>query len=194
MFDDLDTRSEDFSWSLTQRLRDLRKSNTSDEIADELWRLLQNIEEEFPYLDVIRELCAERVRAGKHDELADLHALALSRFPTSLNGHIAYSEHLIWSDGEPNLALEISTKAVELAKQNNSLVRHALQGKARAAKKLGLFSVVEDTLREILATDQMDVRGDIQYEIDVVNDIPKGTVDDSLVREFQSRCKPRVTT
>ncbi len=194
MFDDLDTNSPDFRRALSLRMRDLRKSRASDEITRELWQLLQSIDDEFPFLDVIREIYYEHVRAGKHDAVADLHTLTLSRFPNSLNGHIAYSEYLIWSDGDLNLALELSTKAVELARQNKALIRHALQGKARAAKQLRLFSLFEDTLREILVADQVAVSGDIQYEIDVVEGIPEGAVDDRLVREFRSRCKPQAST
>ncbi len=188
MLEDLQTTSTEFCIDLTIRLRGLRVTQSSEEITSALWELLSKIDEEFAYLDVIRELCVEHTRMRKHDDIADLHALALSRFPTSLNAHLAYAEHLVWSETDPALALKLSNTAVDLARNKNTLVRHALQCKARAAKKLALYSLVEETLEQILLTDQMGIHGDIQYEADVIRGIPEGSVDPQVIEEFRSRC------
>ena len=102
--------------------------------------------------------------------------------------HIHYSGGS--TDGQLNEkeALETMDHAIAVAERfGGTQLRHCLGDRARIAKALGRWDVVEDSIRRILAIP--DGRGvpDTAVQIDFLRKIPAGAVDPELIERLRSK-------
>jgi tetratricopeptide (TPR) repeat protein len=176
---------------IENQLKTIRDTSGTDATIAFLNDLLDKTDKKEARLELLSLLGMEYTRANKLDAVTAAYEQAVEEYPDDLNSLISLSEHIIWSDGNFERALTVSSRAVQLAKERHTLVRHALQNKARAAKKLGRYNLLEDILKELLRNEYPTIRGDIRFESDVVQDIPNGTVDANVIRKFLEKTRKK---
>jgi tetratricopeptide (TPR) repeat protein len=102
--------------------------------------------------------------------------------------HLRYGSDSTSGEPDTKMALETIDHAVAVAERTGGTgLRHCLSDRARIAKAIERWDVVEDTIRRILAIP--DGRGvpDTAVEIDFLRRIPVGAVDSDLIERLRSK-------
>jgi hypothetical protein len=127
--------------------------------------------------------------AAEAVQLADIAANPDEPMPLiSLAGQKLYHEE------EPDAALPIIDRAIEVAMRAGIFRRHALATKARIALALNDYAAVEDVLRRIMALTFTRGNEDIGAERDFFDRLPPGAIDGEVARAYEEYCGARGRT
>jgi hypothetical protein len=90
---------------------------------------------------------------------------------------------------QPEAALELINRALEVAYRTGEHRRFALGDKARIALKLKRYDIVEAVLKEIMQLDVDPEVPDIGRERDFFDRIPPGSIDPEVARQYDEYCQ-----
>jgi hypothetical protein len=89
---------------------------------------------------------------------------------------------------QPEEALQLINRALELAYRSGEFRRQALGDKARIALKLERYDIVESALRKIMQLKVDPEVPDIGRECDFFDRIPPGSIDAEVARQYDEYC------
>ena len=174
---------------LKEKLLTLRKEGGPSAAIAFLEQHLSSVNDKDSRIEVLGLLRMEYARTNQPKKVAATFEQAVIEYPEDLNALIALGEHIVWLGGDLQRALDVSDRAVSVARKEECLVRHALQIKARAAKKLGRFDIFRTVLEELVRNEYPST-SDIGFEVDVVEGVPAGAVPEELVESFREYAEP----
>jgi hypothetical protein len=179
--------------------------------AAEIHRWHQEWQQSQPDTDIIPVL-EDRIRRETHPSrlhglryfLADAHrdrgnyaaseAVFLADFeadPAKPTPLIFLAGQKLYYEKQPEAAMPVIDRAVEVALRSGTFRRHALGVKARIALALDRHDVVEDVLRQIMALAFTRGNADIGAERDFLDRLPPGSIDADVARAYDAYCRER---
>jgi hypothetical protein len=179
--------------------------------AAEIHRWHQEWQQSQPDTDIIPAL-EDRIRRETHPLrlhglryfLADAHrdrgnyaaseAVFLADFeadPAEPMPLIFLAGQKLYYEEQPEAAMPVIDRAVEVALRSGTFRRHALGVKARIALALDRHDVVEDVLRQIMALAFTRGNADIGAERDFLDRLPPGSIDPGVARAYDEYCRER---
>ena len=124
--------------------------------------------------DYVAAEAIERLLADKHpDDLLPLNSLAFNK--CSLQD-------------QPEEAMPIINRALEVARRTGTLQRYTLDNKARIALDLKRYDIVEDVLKEIMELKIDPELPDIGRERDFFDRLPPDSIDPEVARQYNEYC------
>jgi hypothetical protein len=97
----------------------------------------------------------------------------------------------LYYEEQPETAMPVIDRAVEVALRSGTFRRHALGVKARIALELNRHYVVEDVLRQIMALAFTRGNPDVGAERDILDRLPPGSIDPDVARAYDEYCRER---
>ena len=97
----------------------------------------------------------------------------------------------LYYEEQPEAAMPVIDRAVEVALRSGTFRRHALGVKARIALELDRHDVVEDVLSRIMALAFTRGNADINAERDFLDRLPPGSIDADVARAYDEYCRER---
>lgn len=179
--------------ALKRRLESLRaeykQSRLEDQIPPsiELLRMLRSEatnDSEFIVLTTLLE--SECSRFGLFEERESLARQMTELFPEKPMPWIVLAEFLLHAKEDAAEARQVVEIAVEKATDKAQYVRHAYNTRARVARRLGDFPLLEDTLKKLSTYKPRPGSRDIGYETDFLVDLPPGSVSEEVLRRYES--------
>jgi hypothetical protein len=183
----------------------VRRRNRTDEIYrwHEEWRqnepeidIIPAIEERVQTethplrLHALRYLLAEEHR--EHGDYAGAEAAFLADFdanPDDPMPLILLASQKLDDQNQPEAAMRVIDRAVEVALRAGMWRRQALGLKARTALALGRHAVVEDALRRIVQLTFTRGNLDAGAERDFFDALPPGSIDGDVARTYDAYCR-----
>jgi Protein of unknown function len=107
---------------------------------------------------------------------------------------ISLADQKLFYEENPQAALPIIDRAIEVAMRAGTFRRHALATKARIALALNDHAAVEDVLRRIMALTFTRGNADIGTERDFFDGLPPGSIDPDVARAYEEYCRARGKT
>ena len=114
-------------------------------------------------------------------QLADRHP----DDPSPLNS-VATNKHSL--QDQPEEAMEVIDRALEVARRTGTLRRYTLGNKARIALDLKRYDIVENVLKEIMALNIDPALPDIGRERDFFDRLPPDSIDPDVARQYNEYC------
>jgi hypothetical protein len=210
------TRRRILSWFLANYFADLGKRDTADAIRQrdsigdiyswhDEWRetdaepdIVSALKERIGHeahpdrLKTFRSLLAQEYRERGDFEAAESVLLAsLEADPESPRPLISLANQKLDSQEQPEAAMRVIDRAVEIAMASGLFRREALGVKARIALEQNAYPVVEDVLRQIMALTFTRGHLDIGAERDFFDRLPAGSIDPSMARAYDAYCRER---
>jgi hypothetical protein len=143
-------------------------------------------------LQALRYLLASAHRTGGN--YAALEATYLADFqadPDNPQPLIFLASQKLYNEEQPEAAMPIIDRAVEVALRVGMWRRHALGQKARVALALDCPAVVEEVLRQLLALTFTRGNADCGVERDFLDRLPPGSIDGDVARAYDEYCRER---
>jgi hypothetical protein len=143
-------------------------------------------------LHTLRYLLAEahcsrgNYAASEATYLADFAANADNPQPL-----IFLSIQKLYDEEQPEAALPIIDRAVEVALRVGMWRRHALGEKARIALALDRPDIVEEVLRQLLSLTFTPGNADCGVERDFLDRLPPGSIDAAVAQAYEDHCRKR---
>lgn len=104
------------------------------------------------------------------------------------NWHVCHGADGTVNKPDGERALQVIDHAIAVAERTGGAwLRHCLNDRARIAKRVGNWSVLEDTIRRILAIPDGRNVPDTAIEVDFLRHIPPGAVDPDLVERLLAK-------
>jgi Protein of unknown function len=97
----------------------------------------------------------------------------------------------LYYEEQPEAAMPVIDRAIEVALRSGTFRRHALSVKARIALALDRHDVVEDVLRQIMALAFTRGNADINAERDFLDRLTPGSIDADVARAYDAYCRER---
>ncbi|HEX4552746.1 MAG TPA: DUF3658 domain-containing protein [Xanthobacteraceae bacterium] len=184
----------------------LRRRQVCDDIISWHQEWWQN-----PPVDIIHVL-EDRIRRETHPSrlhllryfLADAHrdrgnyaaseATYLADFeanPDNPQPLIFLSSQKLYYEEQPEAAMPIIDRAVEVALRTGMWRRHALGQKARVALALDRPDIVEEVLRQLLSLTFTPGNADCGVERDFLDRLPPGSIDAGVTQAYDDHCRKR---
>jgi len=104
---------------------------------------------------------------------------------------ISLAEHKLLVQKQPEAAMPIIDRAIEVAFRSGIFRRHALATKARIALDLAQYHVVEEILRQIMQLEFGRGNADIGVERDFYDRLPPGSIDADVARQYDAFCRAK---
>ena len=122
-------------------------------------------------------------------QLADRHPDS----PSPLN---SVATNKLYFLNQPQDAMEVIDRALEVARRTGTLRRYTLGNKARIALDLKRYDIVEDVLKEIMELKIDPELPDIGRERDFFDRLPPDSINPDIARQYNEYClavglKPR---
>jgi hypothetical protein len=146
-------------------------------------------------LDILR-FCL-RSEHQRHGDFAAAEALLLADIaarPDEPMPLIFLAEQKLYYEEDPEAALPIIDRAIEVAMRAGMFRRHALATKARVALELKDYPAVEDVLRRIMALTFTPGNADIGVERDIFDRLPPDAIDPEVARAYDDYCSGKTRT
>jgi len=102
---------------------------------------------------------------------------------------ISLAAHKQYAEQQPEAAMPIIDRAIDVAFSSGTFRRHALAVKARIALELKQYPIVEDMLRQILQLKFGRGNADIGVERDILDRLPPGSIDAEVARQYDEFCR-----
>lgn len=134
-------------------------------------------------IDIYLLLRDECLRAG-HKQLEINYAKRCAEESAEPLPWINLADLLATEEETSTDAVVAATKAVDLARQKNRFIRHALCSLGRALWKNAQYSEVPRVLEELLADVGNEREEDGPFDFDFVVGLPKGIISDSLRQQY----------
>jgi len=100
------------------------------------------------------------------------------------------TQKLQWEE-QPEAAMPVIERAVEVALRVGMWRRHALGEKARVALALDRPAIVEDVLRQLMGLTFTRGNADCGVERDFLDRLPPGSIDADVARAYDEYCRER---
>src|SRR3981189_3208745 len=97
----------------------------------------------------------------------------------------------LYYEEQPEAAMPVIDRAVEVALRSGTFRRHALGVKARIALAPDRHDVVEDVLRQLLVLTFTRGNADCGVERDFLDRLPPGSIDGDVARAYDEYCRER---
>ncbi len=105
-------------------------------------------------------------------------------FPEAPMPHIILASQLHWTMEDLDAAAEEIESAIEKAQADGNFLRHALNTRARIARAREDYSLLEETLKAIMAYRPPPQSQDIGVEKDFLTNLPDGVVSQDVVADY----------
>jgi tetratricopeptide (TPR) repeat protein len=135
------------------------------------------------------------ILAGEHRFCGDYgasEAILLRMFDDDPNDPLPLvslaGQKLYWEE-QPEAAMPVIDRAIEVAYRSGDFRRHALATKARIALALKQYGVVEDVMRKILQLTISPDCVDIGRERDILTRLPPGSIDPEVAHQYDEYCR-----
>ena len=139
--------------------------------------------------DLAGLLCMEFTRYNMHSDATRTLENLAREFSDDPVAWIGLAEHLIFGEEDYDRALTVSRIAIECARNAGRFVRDAYQNLARAARGIGDYDLLEDTLVSLLRIRTLSRRGDVVPEDDFIKDLPEGAIDPKVLNRYSKLVK-----
>ncbi len=176
---------------MRKRLKELRLVE-GEELPASIGYLLGLIEstaDEETRFELYGLLSNEYARLGMRAEATMAMENCAREFSQDPVSWIALAEHLIFIDNNYAAAKEVVQTAISKAKESGHFLRHAYNNLARVARNLEDYKLLEETLVTLTRIKTMPGRGDVAFEKDFLEGLPKGVVEPSILRKYLKNCK-----
>ncbi len=147
-------------------------------------RAKTEVESDFVMLTTLLE--SECSRFGLLDECEALGREMMKRFPKDPMPWISFAGFLLHTKEDLEEAKSTVEIAVEKAARRGQFVRHAYNTRARIARRLGDFALLEDTLKKLTNYAPKPGSEDIDFEDDFLVDLPSGSISEDILREYRA--------
>ncbi len=102
---------------------------------------------------------------------------------------ISLAESFLYAAEQPEMALPVIDRAIEVAFRSGNFRRNALGVTARIALALKRYDLVEEAMRLILPLKTARGHCDCGMEDDILERLPPGTIDEEVRREYSDLCR-----
>jgi tetratricopeptide (TPR) repeat protein len=109
-------------------------------------------------------------------------------FPNNPASWVGLAEHLVVANKSLDEAVVAAQKAIEVANEQNALVRYSLNAQARVARKICDYSLLEETIKKLIIYKPNNQ--DIGYERDFLINLPEGAINQNLLDEYERVTRP----
>jgi len=141
-------------------------------------------------ISALRHFMAEEYRdRGDYASSAAIYLDVFNDNPTEPMPLIILAGQKLNEEDQPDEAMRIIERAVDVALRSGTYRRHALGVKARIALRLGAYRVVEDVLRQITELKFTRGNADIGIERDFLDRLPPGSIDREVARRYDELCQ-----
>ena len=143
-------------------------------------------------LRILRNFLAEEHR--DRGEYGDSEALYLESFnmdPSEPMPLIVLAGQKLSDEDDPEAAMRIIDRAIEVAFRSGTYRRHALGVKARVALRLEDYHVVETVLRQIMKLKFARGNVDVGRERDFLDRLPSGSINPEVARQYDEYCRAK---
>jgi len=100
----------------------------------------------------------------------------------------------LYGEQEPEAAMPIIDRAIEVAMRTGVFRRHVLATKARIALELRSYEVIEEVMRRIMELTFTRGNADIGVERDILDRLPPASIDADVARAYEEYCAARGKT
>jgi hypothetical protein len=139
-------------------------------------------------------LASEHTERGNYAAAEAVHLADIASRPDESMPLISLAGQKLYYEENPQAALPIIDRAIELAMRTGMFRRHALATKARIALALNDHAAVQDVLRRIMALTFTRGNADIGTERDFFDRLPPGSIDPDVARAYEEYCRARGQT
>jgi hypothetical protein len=130
-------------------------------------------------------LDSECRRFGLIDECDSLGRQMIGRFPEEPMPWIVFAAFLLHTKKNAEEARSVIETGVEKAIRRGKFIRHAYSTRARIARALQDFDLLEDSLKRLLLHDPAIGAEDIALEGDFLINLPPGAISDSVLERYR---------
>lgn len=164
---------------------DLARSTATKYLKD----LLSSSKCEKDVITLERMLIGEYQRVADYDKAEPLLIRHANQKDKSVMSWISLAGFYLNYKVDLPKATDAAKKAVELARQDKHMLRHALQTYARVATKLKDSELLEKLIQEIIEYKPIPGIQDIDYEMDFMLEIPEGAISRSVYDAYKHICE-----
>ena len=165
-------------------LRELRRTHVDIDIIPAIEQRIKN-ESDAAKLRILNfALASEHKAVGNY---AAAEAIYLALFDEDQDEPMPLTllaEQKLYREQQPEVAMPIIDRAIEVAFRSGIFRRHALGVKARIALELKAYHVVEDVLRQIMQVKFQRGNADIGVERDIFDRLPAGAISADVARQY----------
>jgi hypothetical protein len=141
-------------------------------------------------LSALRLLLAEEHRdRGDYPAAQAVYLAGFAADPNQPPPLIAIARQKLEYEDQPEAAMGIIDRAIEVATREGIFRREALGVKARIALRLETYPVVEDVLRQIMHLTFTRGNIDEEAERDFLDRLPPGVIDADVARAYDEYCR-----
>jgi tetratricopeptide (TPR) repeat protein len=138
--------------------------------------------------DLYGMLAGEYGFHGDHGAAEGIHRRLSDKHPDDPLPLISLATNKLYYQEQPEDALQLINRALELAYRSGEFRRQALGDKARIALELKRYDIVEGVLREIMQLKVDPEVPDIGRERDFFDRLPPGSIDAEVARQYDEYC------
>lgn len=174
---------------LLSKLNELREEHDADgkpKSLTALLNVLDGLEGKKERYVVMSTLATEYVLLGMIDEAERSLQRLVTEFAEDTLAWITFAEYYLYTN--PNYPKAASTidHGVQVARRTGQFLRQAYNTRARIARKLGDYTLLEETLRALTEYKPPSGAHDVRYEEDFLKAIPEGVVDPHVVDKYRA--------
>jgi tetratricopeptide (TPR) repeat protein len=139
--------------------------------------------------DLYRMLAEEYSFHGNYAAAEAIHRRLADKHPDDPLPLISLASNKLSLQDQPEEAMELINRALEVAYRTGEHRRFALGDKARIALKLQNYNIVEAVLKEIMQLKIDPEVPDIGRERDFFDRLPPGGIDSDVARQYDEYCR-----
>ena len=183
--------SDEHVLALSERVRQLKSQRNDDcsEILRSELRGSNSFEEKAFIYDMLGK---ELQSLGRFDEAEAAIRDRIALQPELPEGWINLALHFHHYAAEHQKALAAIAKALEKAEQSGSFFRQAHLERIRIALELRAYSMIEESLVELVKYEPVRGSLDVRLETEFLVQIPKGAVSESVLQHYGKRVEAEI--
>jgi tetratricopeptide (TPR) repeat protein len=135
---------------------------------------------------LLSTLSGEYVLLGESDQAEQALQRLVTEFPEDALAWITFAEYALYTTRDYRKAASIIERAVQVAQRTGQFLRQAYNTRARIARKLGDYALLESTLGELTQYQPRPGAKDVRYEDDFLKGIPDATVDPNVINAYRA--------
>jgi tetratricopeptide (TPR) repeat protein len=171
---------------ISDRVRELKLNGNSD-CAALLRTELQTSSSQEEKVYICDMLAAELHGQNRVDEAESVLQERIALDSERPEGWINLALHFHYYAKEPEKALSTINMALDKAKREGSFYRQAHLERIRIALQLKSYSIIEDSLRELINYFPTPDSKDIRLETEFLARIPKGAVNKTVIADYEAK-------
>lgn len=175
-------------WDHLQELRAKHKSAPAADVPEGI-KLLHSMRaeasDESDFIALTTLLESECSWYGLKGEQELLTREMTEAFPEEPMPWISLAGYILHEKQDPKGAKTIIETALQKARNSGHFVRHTYNTRARIARRLRDYALLEDTLRELIAYVPNPWSQDVGYEDDFITDLPAGAISREVLERYR---------